>query len=153
MRKSVEIENIEAMRFNEGINDVELREEIRSLAVGDFVKLTFLSGSPAKGESLLVQITSIEGAPFVAAYPASLPLLDCQLSELGQSSPSRRPTSTRYRRAWRPMNSDLFLADRAGRMMTKEKRLSWSSAYQAMHPLVDQNVGDNRGVFRSQPAA
>jgi len=64
MQKAVEIENIEAMRFSEGIDDVELKAEIRSLAVGDFVRLTFLTGSPPKGESLLVQITSIEGRTF-----------------------------------------------------------------------------------------
>jgi hypothetical protein len=64
MRKPVELENIEAMRYNEGIDDVELREEIRGLAVGDFVKLTFLTGHPARGETLLVQITDIKGRTF-----------------------------------------------------------------------------------------
>ena len=37
MQKTVEIENIEEMRRREGIEDVELREEIRGLRVGDFV--------------------------------------------------------------------------------------------------------------------
>jgi hypothetical protein len=64
MQKAVEIENIEAMRFNEAIDDIELKAEIRSLVVGDFVRLTFLTGSPPKGETQLVQITSIEGRAF-----------------------------------------------------------------------------------------
>src|SRR5207248_1333804 len=38
MRTTIEIENIEEMRRQEGIDDVELRGEIRGLKVGDFVK-------------------------------------------------------------------------------------------------------------------
>jgi hypothetical protein len=64
MRKPVEIENIEAVRYSEGIDDVELREEIRGLAVGDFVKLTFLIDPPARGETLLVRITDIQERAF-----------------------------------------------------------------------------------------
>lgn len=64
MRKPVAIENIEAMRRCEGIDDVELREEIRRLAVGDFVKLTFLTGQPGRGETLLVRITQIQGTTY-----------------------------------------------------------------------------------------
>jgi hypothetical protein len=63
MRNAVEIENIEEMRRREGIEDVELREEIRQLEIGDFVKLTLLSGVNAS-ETVLVRITSINGAAF-----------------------------------------------------------------------------------------
>ncbi len=63
MRNLVEIENIEEMRRQEGIDDVELRDEIRRLAVGDFVKVTFLAGTKAC-ETLLVRITSIRGPAF-----------------------------------------------------------------------------------------
>src|SRR5205823_4193524 len=51
MRNTVAIENIEEMRRREGIDDVGLREEIDGLRVGDFVKLTFLTGTrPPAGE-------------------------------------------------------------------------------------------------------
>ena len=43
MRDRVRIENIEEMRLHEGIDDTELRKEIRALKVGDFVKLTLLA--------------------------------------------------------------------------------------------------------------
>ncbi len=75
MRHLVEIENIEEMRLREGIDDVELREKIRGLKIGDFVRLTVLTGatSPA-GETLLVKITSIRRDAFrgeLAERPAS----------------------------------------------------------------------------------
>jgi len=76
MKNSVEIENIEEMRRREGIDDVELRMEIRELRVGDFVKLTFLTG-PASFETLLVRITSMRGTAFrgkFAGRPASADL-------------------------------------------------------------------------------
>jgi hypothetical protein len=75
MRNPVEIENIEEMRRREGIDDVELREEIRGLQVGDSVKLTFRPGLQAvAGETLLVRITRIRGDAFrgkLAGRPAS----------------------------------------------------------------------------------
>src|SRR5258708_6931518 len=40
MRHHIELENIEDMRREAGIDDVELREEIRGLRVGDSVRLT-----------------------------------------------------------------------------------------------------------------
>lgn len=64
MRNPIEIEDIETLRRREGIEDVELREEIRDLKVGDCVLLTFLVGAPPKGETLLVRITSIRGRTF-----------------------------------------------------------------------------------------
>jgi hypothetical protein len=63
MLNNVEIENIEEMRRQEGIDDVELRVEIRGLKVGDFVKLTLLIGTTSF-ETLLVRITRIRGSAF-----------------------------------------------------------------------------------------
>ena len=65
MRPAVAIEEIEQMRRQQGIEDAELRREIRGLRVGDRVKLTFLPGATsAAGETLLVRITSINGRAF-----------------------------------------------------------------------------------------
>jgi hypothetical protein len=78
MRKPIEIENIEEMRFREGIDDVELREELRGLHVGDLVKLTHLTGpAPFAAETLLVRVTSIRGHALrgkLANRPASIGL-------------------------------------------------------------------------------
>ena len=63
MRNVVEIEDIEQRRLRAGIDDVELRAEIRGLQVGDLVKLTFLTG-PSSSETLSVRITSISGSAF-----------------------------------------------------------------------------------------
>jgi len=63
MQTTVEIENIEEIRRQEGIDDVDLRMEIRSLKVGAFVKLTFLTSSTSF-ETLVVRITSIRGSAF-----------------------------------------------------------------------------------------
>lgn len=63
MHNSIKIENIEEMRLCEGIDDVELRGRIRGLAVGDFVKLTFLTDSKSF-ETLLIRITGIQGCAF-----------------------------------------------------------------------------------------
>jgi hypothetical protein len=75
MRARVEIQNIEDMRRRAGIEDVELREAIRGLRVGAFVKLTLLAGEQgAAGETLLVRITSIRGDAFrgkLAGRPTS----------------------------------------------------------------------------------
>src|SRR5437879_796173 len=59
MRKPVAFEDIEEMRRLQGIEDVELREGIRQLGIGDFVKLTVLTGAKScAGEIVLVRITS-----------------------------------------------------------------------------------------------
>jgi hypothetical protein len=63
MRKRIDIENIEEMRQREGIDDVELRTEIRGLKAGDFVRVTLLAGATSV-ETLLVRITSIRGPAF-----------------------------------------------------------------------------------------
>jgi hypothetical protein len=74
----VVLEDIEAMRREQGIDDVELREQVRGLRAGDHVKITFLStaGAPA-GETLPVRIIRVRGPAFrgeLAARPASGPL-------------------------------------------------------------------------------
>jgi hypothetical protein len=59
----IEIEDIEELRRAAGIDDLELRRDIRGLRVGDTVKLTFSAG-PRAFESLFVRITSIRGLAF-----------------------------------------------------------------------------------------
>ncbi len=63
MRKPVEIQNIEEMRRQEGIDDFELRVGIRALKAGDLIKLSLLTGT-ASFETRVVQITSIRGSAF-----------------------------------------------------------------------------------------
>jgi hypothetical protein len=103
MRNRIEVENIEELRRWEGIDDVELREEIRGLAIGDFVKLTFLSGAESfVGETLLVQISSIRGPAFrgkLANKPSSTALSKLRAGSPVaftaahiHSLPKRRPT-------------------------------------------------------------
>jgi hypothetical protein len=60
---SVEIENIEQLRRQEGIDDVELRDEIRRLHPGNMVKISLVTG-PNTRETLKVRITSINGTAF-----------------------------------------------------------------------------------------
>lgn len=63
MQNTVEIENIEELRRREGIDDAELRLEIRELRVGDFVKLTAVSGATSFA-SFLVRVTSMRDSVF-----------------------------------------------------------------------------------------
>lgn len=63
MKHIVEIENIEEMRRQEGIDDDELRVEIRGLKVGDFARLTFVTATKTF-ETVLVRITSFHGSAF-----------------------------------------------------------------------------------------
>jgi hypothetical protein len=86
MRNPVEIEDIEEMRRREGIDDVELRIEIRGLHVGDFVKLTLLTGTKSPGgETVLVRITNIRGSAFRGTL--SSPPVSPGLSTLRVGSP------------------------------------------------------------------
>ncbi len=65
MRPAVEIENIEEMRRQVGIDDAELHAEIRGLRPGDQVRLTFLVGSkPPVSATVVVQVVSIRGGVF-----------------------------------------------------------------------------------------
>jgi hypothetical protein len=63
MQKQIEIENIEELRLQEGIDDVELRTEIQRLGLRCLVNLTFVGGAHSS-ETLTVQITKIDGACF-----------------------------------------------------------------------------------------
>jgi hypothetical protein len=84
MRNRIVVEDIEEMRRREGIDDVELREEIRGLKAGDFIKLTLLTRSGSH-ETLLVRITSIRGTAFrgkLVKRPTSV-----NLSKLRAGSP------------------------------------------------------------------
>lgn len=76
MRNSVELEDIEDMRRQAGIDDAELHGEIRDLRAGSFVRLTFLLGSKIC-ETLSVRITSVKGTTFrgkLAERPAAASL-------------------------------------------------------------------------------
>lgn len=57
MLAAIDIENIDELRRREGIDDVELHEDIGRLRVGDHVLLTFLSGTSLRA-TLPVRITS-----------------------------------------------------------------------------------------------
>lgn len=60
MTHGFDVENTEALRRRAGIDDVELRECVRNLAVGDRVNLTLLaSGAASTGETVTVRITKI----------------------------------------------------------------------------------------------
>ena len=72
MPNELMIEDIEAMRRHAGIDDVALREEIRALRAGDFVKLSLVTPN-GRCETLRVRITSIKGSTIrgrVASVPA-----------------------------------------------------------------------------------
>jgi hypothetical protein len=83
MWDDVRIENIEAMRLREGIDDVELREDIGALAVGDLVRLTLLPRDRSlAGETLVVRITDIHGSSFwgkLIRRPTSKGLADLRI--------------------------------------------------------------------------
>jgi hypothetical protein len=58
MHPRIEIEDIEYLRRQNGIYDVELQEKIKNLRAGSIVRLTFLGG-PRAAATLSVRITSI----------------------------------------------------------------------------------------------
>jgi hypothetical protein len=78
MRQPIEIEDIEQLRREQGIEDVELREEIRTLGIGDHVRVTLLNSAvTSRGETVVVRITSIKGPTFrgkLATQPMSAAL-------------------------------------------------------------------------------
>lgn len=105
MSKQVEIEDIEGMRRSAGIEDLELREEIDELRVGDHVKLTVRTGATFPGETLLVRITQIRGDAFrglLAERPTSP-----RLSGLRSAQPCglQPRTFTRWPKAGSAMNA------------------------------------------------
>src|SRR5690349_3332486 len=101
MRNDIRFENIEQMRRRVDIDDVELRDEIRGLAIGDFVKLTPLTGAKSF-ETLLVRITDIRGSAFrgeLAERPAAAGLAKLRVGSPVafttahiHSLPQRRPS-------------------------------------------------------------
>jgi len=79
MGHTVLIEDIAGMRRREGIEDDDLRTDIRRLAVGDFVRLTLRADQAPTGETVLVRITGIDRSGFrgaLAGKPASKSLAD-----------------------------------------------------------------------------
>jgi hypothetical protein len=63
--KRVEFEDIEAMRRRVGVDDVEFRQAIGGLRVGDRVRLTLLAGpEPGARKTVLVRVTGIRGPQF-----------------------------------------------------------------------------------------
>lgn len=63
MPSAIDIENIDELRRREGIDDVELHEDIGRLQVGDHVLLTFLSATSLRA-TLPVRITRIQADQF-----------------------------------------------------------------------------------------
>src|SRR4051794_12900451 len=74
MAMIVEIENIEEMRLREGIDDIELRMEIRELKVGDFVRLTISKGTKFHA-TMLVRVTQIRGSAYRGKLVKNAPRL------------------------------------------------------------------------------
>lgn len=65
MPNPVMIENIEAMRRREGIDDIDLRRAVRALEIGDFVRLTLLTDErESAGETVMVRVTGIRGTSY-----------------------------------------------------------------------------------------
>jgi hypothetical protein len=111
MAVAIEIENIDEMRREEGIDDVELHEEIRGLRVGDHVQLTFLGGANLR-ETLPVRITRIREGQFrgrLVRRPARPDLLGLrpdalvtftagQIHSVMRTQPAPTPKKSRQRR-------------------------------------------------------
>ena len=114
MNKGVEIENIEEMREQVGIDDVELREAVRGLRPGDVVRLTLVTAAaPAARETIRVRVagararSSWAGSPTARARPAWRPCGP------GRASPSGPPTSIPSRKDGRPMRDDAITLHQA----------------------------------------
>jgi hypothetical protein len=88
MRNPIVVEDIEQMRRRQGIDDVELRQEIAGLTIGDFVKLTLATrAASSAGETLPVRITRISGSIFCGTLTVKPTLHG--LSKLRVGSPVR----------------------------------------------------------------
>jgi hypothetical protein len=111
VRAAIAIENIDEMRRREGIDDIELHEDIRRLRVGDHVRLTFMA-EPGLRETLSVRITRIRGGEFrgrLAGRPARPHLLGLrsdetlaftadQIHSIAQTRPAPASGKSRQRR-------------------------------------------------------
>jgi len=65
VRRSYEIEDIDARRREAGIDDVDLRHAIAELGIGDEVKITLLStAAPLVTETVVLRLTSIRATHF-----------------------------------------------------------------------------------------
>lgn len=65
MSHLLKLENIEALREQVGIVDIELENEIRRLQVGDHVKVTFLTSNGSfQSNTVLVRITSVQNSSY-----------------------------------------------------------------------------------------
>lgn len=86
MANPVRIENIESLRRRQGIEDVELRDEVLGLAVGDLVLLTLLPGTDGcAGETVRVRITAITESMFrgkLLRKPVALGLEELRVGSL-----------------------------------------------------------------------
>jgi hypothetical protein len=69
-QETVEIQDVEWLRQQAGIDDVELRRQVRRLRVGDVVRLTFLAGG-GKFETIRVRITSVRRPRFSGELEAA----------------------------------------------------------------------------------
>jgi hypothetical protein len=103
--KHVRIEDIDGMRRHLGIVDAELRAAIRTLRLGDYVRLTFIGSTGSQAaETLRVRITRIRGDEFrgrLADPPAARALSDLDSGSAVAFTASqihsvaRKPRSTR----------------------------------------------------------
>jgi hypothetical protein len=112
MIEPIAIENIDELRRQEGIDDVELHEEIRRLRVGDHVRLTFMGGANLR-ETLSVRITRIQTGQFrgrLIGRPVHPDLLGLradalvtftagQIHSIAPSRPASEPKKARQRRS------------------------------------------------------
>jgi len=71
----MQIQDIEEMRRRNGIDDPELRDQIRALRRGDVIRITLLAEAPSTAsETLRVRITSVRSGLFrgkLASRPTS----------------------------------------------------------------------------------
>ena len=150
MRQQFEIEDIEGLRRGQGINDSELRQQVRGLRAGDVVLLTLLAGTAAPGgEMVPVRITRVRGSAFRGALvrkPASSPL-----AGLRAGSPvvfaashihsllSAQPTDTGRARATATRRQRNFSIDSRGKgipMPTKVKQLPRPASPHSEKPIL-----------------
>ena len=113
MRYAVEIEDINTMRRQEGIEDASLRKEIRALAIGDLVNLTFLMGPQARGETLFWRHRHVVGLGLecgallsVARHEVHALLVPVDLAQLGHCA-LLAPCRQFANGIWKPARSAL----------------------------------------------
>jgi hypothetical protein len=70
MGHNILIEDIAGRRRRQGIDDPDLRNEIRGLAIGDLVRLTLRGEQSESGETVSVRITDMTAEGFRGALVA-----------------------------------------------------------------------------------